>query len=117
MKKNETWSRDQWKSSLFEAQIKTHILVEDLKEKLEFCLRAGNGWWRETYNCLGGLDLLEATVMTAHSDRGLKADIIKQIQEVICRIQEFQMPILMPYLTQFSTLEKAFAELLMHPVR
>jgi hypothetical protein len=117
MMEDEKWSREQWQASLFEAQVKTYILVEDLKGKLEFCLRTGNGWWSETYNCLGALDLLGDAVKTAHPDGGWKADPVRLIQELIHRIRDFRMTILTPYVTQFSSLEKAFAELLAHPVR
>jgi hypothetical protein len=114
---DERWSLQQWQQKLVAAQLTTGILVEDLKGQLEYCLRVGNGPWIETYNCLGALDRLGDTVKRAHPVRKWKADPVKLIQELTQRIQDFQEPVLEPYLIQLALLENDFATLLAHPLR
>jgi hypothetical protein len=104
----------QWQSKLFNTQVATYILVEDLKGKLEFCLRVGNGRWSETYNCLGTLDLLGDVIKGAGGK--WKADPVKLIQELVRRIRAFQEPILDPYINRLALLEHDFTILMEHPV-
>jgi hypothetical protein len=112
--KSETTPLQRWESKLFNTQVATYVLVEDLKGKLEFCLRAGNGRWSETYNCLGTLDLLGEVVKGVSGK--WKADPVKVIQELVRRIRTFREPILEPYIKQLTRLERDFAALLENPV-
>jgi hypothetical protein len=79
-------------------------MVHELKEKLEFCLKLGNGPWIETYNCLGTLNSLEETVRRADLLRGWKANPVELVQKVEEQIQAFQEPLLEPYLMQLKLL-------------
>jgi hypothetical protein len=108
---SEKTSLQQWESRLFNTQVATYILVEDLKEKLELCLRVGNNRWGEMYKCLGALDSVGEVVKGTG-----KADPVRAIQELVCRIQAFRDPILNPYIDHLRSLEQEFAALLEVPV-
>jgi hypothetical protein len=100
----------QWESRLSNAQVATYILVEDLKGKLELCLRIGNNRWSEMYNCLGALDSVGEVVKGTGGK--WKASPVRVIQELVCRIQAFRDPILSPYIDHLRRLEQDFAALL-----
>jgi hypothetical protein len=100
----------QWQAKLFNTQVATYILVEDLKGKLEVCLRVGNGRWSETYNCLRALDMVGEVVKGV--DGKWKANPVEVIQELVRRIQAFREPIFVPCIKQLMRLEQDFAALL-----
>jgi hypothetical protein len=112
-----TSSAQQWQQKLLDAQLTTEILVDNLKETLEYCLRVGNGPWIETYNCLGVLDRLGNAVKRAHPAKKWDVDPVLLIQELSQRVRDFQEPMLDPYLLHLALLENDFKRILIHSLR
>jgi hypothetical protein len=96
------------------AQITTEVMVAELKEKLQYWLKSGNGPWIETYNCLGALNLLEKTVRSADLLRGWKTNPLVLIQKIVDQIQAFQEELLDPYQLQLKLLHNDLEALIAH---
>jgi hypothetical protein len=97
-------------------QLAAHIAIDHLKGNLEYCLRVGDGPWKQIYECLGTLDHLEDAIKTADWRRGWKTNPVVVVQHLIRQVRGFQMPVLDPYLMASSLLYNNLKALWEHSV-
>jgi hypothetical protein len=111
VKKIKPWTAQQWQEHLNETKLTTHLLVGEIKTILEQRDAAWRGRWDATYQCLGTLNVLELTVLSADVSRGWREDPKKLIELIIGQILSINDPQLEPFPLQLSVLSDDLEEL------
>jgi hypothetical protein len=94
---NKGWTSEQWTQQLRVTQDAARIAINHLKGHLEYCLRVGNGPWKQIYDCLGTIDHMEEVINTASWNRGWKTNPVVLMQQLLRQIRNFQIVELDPY--------------------